>query len=184
VVGNQVNLTYRIESFSTGGQVLISDRTFQAVASAVEINSSRSVKAKGIEEPILIYDVKGINEPYNLHLKIEETIYRDLTQPIFLSYRCLDGKQIDDQLWQGRLISLSQKEGIIESLDAPIFLPPALTNIKINFSHHNPDRGLVEEVYAKVLDKSGQLPHSFCINFSSPPPKVAEFLKDLYQTSL
>ncbi len=183
VVGSQVNLTYRIESFSTGGQILISERTFQAVESSVEINSFRSVKAKGIEEPILIYEVKGINEPYNLHLEVEEAIYRDLTKPVLLSYVCLDGKQIDDHIRQGRLIRLSQKEGIIESLDSPTFVPSALTNIKINFSHHNPELDSTDEVYAKVLDKPSQTPNSFYINFSSPPPKVAEFLKNLYQTA-
>ncbi|MEB3229027.1 MAG: adenylate/guanylate cyclase domain-containing protein [Synechocystis sp.] len=179
VVGSQVNLTYRIESFSIGGQILISERTFQAVASTVEINGSRAVKAKGIEEPILIYDVKGINSPYNLYLTVEETIYRDLAEPIFVTYVCLEGKQINDQIWQGKLIKLSPKEGIIESLDSPTFLPPPLTNIKINF----PDAQLGVEVYAKVLAKPSANAQTFTINFSSPPPQVAEFLHQRYLAS-
>ncbi|MEY2983982.1 MAG: Adenylate cyclase, partial [Cyanobacteriota bacterium] len=183
VVGNQVNLTYRIESFSTGGQILISERTFQAVATTVEINDCRSVKAKGIEAPILIYDVKGINDPYNLHLAVEEIHYRDLAEPVLLSYVCLDGKQIDEHVWQGKLLKLSPKQGIIESLESPPFLPAALTNIKINFSHPYFHEDVAAEVYAKVLDTPNPSAPTFTVNFSSPPPNIATFLHQRYLSS-
>lgn len=183
VVGNQVNLTYRIESFSTGGQILISERTFQAVANAVDIKSTQSVKAKGIEEPILIYEVQGIKAPYHLSLPVEAIVYRDLAMPVLLSYVCLEGKHIDEQVRQARLLRLSQKEGLIESLDSPAFVPPALTNIKITFMPDNPERHLNEDLYAKILDKDCDHPNGFFVRFSSPPPKIQAYLDGLYASA-
>jgi adenylate cyclase len=56
IVGNQVNLTYRIESYTTGGQILISENTLQEAEETVIINGTKIVQPKGIQEFITIYD--------------------------------------------------------------------------------------------------------------------------------
>ena len=64
VIGSQVNLTSRIESFTSGGQVFISESTREAVGAAFKIDGQMSVEAKGVERPIRIYDVR-IENPSN-----------------------------------------------------------------------------------------------------------------------
>ena len=84
VVGSQVNLTYRIESYTTGGQILISGTTFKEVESIIEINDEKEVMPKGVKKPITIYDVGGLGGKYNLFLQKREEIYRPLKEAICL----------------------------------------------------------------------------------------------------
>ena len=56
LVGNKVNLTYRIESYSTGGEILISETTLQEVGeSLLIIDGQKLVPPKGVKQPINIY---------------------------------------------------------------------------------------------------------------------------------
>jgi len=64
VIGSQVNLTSRIESFTAGGQILISESTREAVGDAFKIDCQMSVEAKGVEKPIKIYEVR-VENPLN-----------------------------------------------------------------------------------------------------------------------
>src|SRR4028119_805909 len=72
VVGSQVNLTYRIESYTVGGQILISESTLNEVASIVKIDGQKEIKPKGVQQPITIYEIGGIGGGYNLFLSREE----------------------------------------------------------------------------------------------------------------
>jgi len=82
IVGNQVNLTYRMESYTVGGQILIAERTFQAVRSIALINSSREIQSKGLQHPITIYDVAGIGGKFNLYLPQTTETYLPLPTEI------------------------------------------------------------------------------------------------------
>ncbi|KTD41309.1 adenylate/guanylate cyclase domain-containing protein [Legionella parisiensis] len=56
-IGSSVNLSSRIQDLSLGGQILISESTYQEVAKDIEINGHLRVKVKGVQSPITIYDV-------------------------------------------------------------------------------------------------------------------------------
>ncbi|AWN74306.1 adenylate/guanylate cyclase domain-containing protein [Legionella anisa] len=56
-IGSSVNLSSRIQDLSLGGQILISEATYQEVAKDIEINGHLRVKVKGVQLPITIYDV-------------------------------------------------------------------------------------------------------------------------------
>src|SRR4029079_2938668 len=60
VVGSHVNLTSRIQSYTTGGQILISEATRQEVGQILKFGKQSEVKAKGIEHPISLFEVLGI----------------------------------------------------------------------------------------------------------------------------
>ena len=107
IVGKQVNLTYRIESYTVGGQIFISESTLKQAEPIVKIIGERQVKPKGVQQPITIYEVGGIAGDYNLYLKQEEEIFVNLSQPIMFEYAVLDGKDISDTLEIGKLIQLS-----------------------------------------------------------------------------
>ena len=61
-VGSAINIAYRIESCTNGGQILISPTTYEKVQSLIHVRGKNEVKLKGIEDPITIYDVCGIKE--------------------------------------------------------------------------------------------------------------------------
>ena len=110
IVGSQVNLTYRIESYTTGGQILISETTLNDTRSVVKIGGQKQVKPKGVQEPITIYEVIGIAGFYNLYLPPkEEEIFLPVAEDIPLQYTILDGKHVSDAIFKGRLVKLSIK---------------------------------------------------------------------------
>jgi adenylate cyclase len=74
VVGNTINLASRIESFTVGGQILISESTKKACNAALRIDDQWLVRAKGIKQPITIYQLGGIADPYNIQLAEPEHI--------------------------------------------------------------------------------------------------------------
>ena len=68
VVGSHVNLTSRIQSYTTGGQILISEATRQEVGQILRLGKQSEVKAKGIEHPITLFEVFGIGGKHKLQL--------------------------------------------------------------------------------------------------------------------
>jgi adenylate cyclase len=68
IVGHAVNLGARIESFSVGGQVLISENTRQIVGRRFHTEGPYMVEGKGVGEPIEIWEVRGYAENQDLVL--------------------------------------------------------------------------------------------------------------------
>ena len=63
VIGNQVNVAARLESLAKAGQILISQRTYSRVRDLVEVEKVGEIKVKGIHNPIITYNVKGLQTP-------------------------------------------------------------------------------------------------------------------------
>ncbi|HBL57381.1 MAG TPA: adenylate/guanylate cyclase domain-containing protein [Cyanobacteria bacterium UBA8803] len=177
VVGSQVNLTYRIESYTTEGQILVSESTLKAAGPGLRIDGEKQVQPKGIKEPITIYDIGGIGEPYNLFLTKEEEVFLPLPEEIPCQYAVLDGKHISDSLLKASLIKLSDKGGEVRS---PNPVAP-LTNIKMNlFTPDNPSQAS-EDIYAKVLEKPTEN-SGFYIYFTAMPPDIQKMIENLYKS--
>jgi class 3 adenylate cyclase len=68
VVGHHVNFTARVESYTAGGQVLVSERTRDACNGLIRTRGEMSVRPKGIDEEVKLYDVAAMGAPYNLEL--------------------------------------------------------------------------------------------------------------------
>jgi len=68
VVGHHVNFASRIESYTAGGQILVSERTLDACNGMLQTRGEMSVRPKGIDEDVKLFDVASIGEPYNISL--------------------------------------------------------------------------------------------------------------------
>jgi class 3 adenylate cyclase len=79
IVGQQVNLAARIESYTGGGQTLISTSTKDACGDLLDLGGHMEVHPKGVAEPITIYEVRGIGGSYNVHLP-EHPVERNDTE--------------------------------------------------------------------------------------------------------
>ncbi len=58
IVGADVNLTDRIQASAAGGKVVISEKTYEAVAHNVEISQQFEVCLKGVEDNHTLYEVR------------------------------------------------------------------------------------------------------------------------------
>ncbi len=182
VVGCQVNLTYRIESCTTGGQILISQSTLTEAGSIVKIDGQKEVRFKGVKQPLAIYEVGGIGGEYNLFLPQEQEVFFPLSEEIPTQYELLNGKNITDNLFDGSLVELSAKGAQVRCASGRRNdLPSELSNIKLNLlSKYYGIRQASEDIYAKVLEKSVDN-GSFYIRFTAQPPAVKERLNSLYK---
>ncbi len=181
VVGNQVNLVYRIESYTTGGQILISESTFNQAYSILNIIGQTQVQPKGARQPLIVYEVGGMAGKYNLFLPQVKEIFLPLLSEISLYYTILEGKHVNENIFQGKLIELSEKGGKIKAqANYEDCLPLSLTNIKLNLIWDDQSSQWSEDVYAKVTQESTEM-NSFYIRFTAKPPQVENRIAAIYQ---
>ena len=81
VVGRAVNLTARIESYTVGGQIFISDSTLSECGDICRIDSAMQVMPKGVKQPLTIHELGGIGGDFQLFLPPKpEMTWRELDQ--------------------------------------------------------------------------------------------------------
>jgi adenylate cyclase len=178
VVGSQVNLTYRIESYTVGGQVLISELTLKEAGSIVKVEGQKEVYTKGVKKPVTIYDVVGIGGQYNLFLKQQEEEFFPLAEAIPIQYAILDGKHVSAVMLKGNLVKISAKGAEVSSQSSVV----DLSNIKFNLLTQNTPDSASEDIYAKVIERETDK-GNFCIHFTSLPPDIESMLNNLYESS-
>ena len=181
VVGNQVNLTYRIESYSTSDEILISETTLIEVGrSLLRIDGQKLVQPKGVKQPINIYNIGGIAGEYNIFLQKEEEIFLDLAEEMLIQYIMLEGKDVGENLFSGSFVKLSAKGALVKSDSQETnSIPSVFTNIKINLFPSTNLGAIGEDIYAKVVDKPVESGY-FYILFTSKPPEVKALLEAQY----
>ncbi|MBF2029932.1 MAG: adenylate/guanylate cyclase domain-containing protein [Oscillatoriales cyanobacterium C42_A2020_001] len=180
VIGSHVNLAARIESYTVGGQILISEDTLREAAYDVQVDGELKVEPKGIRNPITLYEIGGIGGKYNLFLPKVNEPWTELTPVLQLEYTVLEGKHAVGNLFQGTLTRLSASEAELHTAhDLDL-----LSNLKLHLLT-NPDcsqsseKQRSEDVYAKVTRKLEGSKPRFLIRFTSIPPKVAVILQSL-----
>jgi adenylate cyclase len=173
VVGSDVNLTGRIESYTTGSQVLISPTTHQEVVPLLSIGQQLTVEPKGVVEPITIYDVRGMGGKHNLFLREGKDSFTPLSVAIPLHCAILAEKHVGRTVFNGALVSLSKKGGMVRS-DSPA---EPLSNIKIGLMHPNGTE-VAGDLYAKVIENSTDSEAGFSIRFTSMSPEITAFLNE------
>ncbi len=144
-VGSAINTTYRIESYTSGGQILISPSTYKRVRNQVLIKDAIEVSFKGIDQPVMLYDVKSIKGTYEVSLaeKPPEE-FRCLETPMAVTCFVLAGKAVWGRAIPGRLIRLCAT-GAEAFLDFEVALH---SNLKILLV--SPETSSLSGIYAKV----------------------------------
>ncbi len=171
VVGSHVNLTSRIQSFTLGGQILISKPTRKEVDAILKIGKQMEVKAKGFEQPIPLSEVQGIGGTHKLSLpEIEDTLV-PLPQEIPLRYTVVEGDHYSGEMFTGSFVKLSAK-GAEARLENPV---PPLSNLNMNLIDSNGEE-IPGVIYGKVVEKSSKSSTVFSVRFTSMSPEIETFL--------
>ena len=115
VVGSNVNLCGRIESYTVGGQVLISPETREQVGAELEIAQEMTVYPKGVKGELLLSQVTGIGAPYNLSVKISEMKPVPLPRPVPVRFHQLEGKHGGARSFYGGITAVAHGGAILDS---------------------------------------------------------------------
>ncbi len=172
VVGSGVNMTSRIESYTVGGQILISESLYEQAGEIMRIDAQREVFPKGAETPLKIYEVGGIAGGFNLALEEMDPAPVALVRQIPVRYAVLEGKHVGRKGIEGLMVKLSKKCAEID-LDEPVEL---LSNLKMNL--RGVDEDLMDKVfYGKVIGNAGDRGNPHVIRFTAVPPEVRSYLQ-------
>ncbi|MBQ6971700.1 MAG: PAS domain S-box protein [Synergistaceae bacterium] len=161
-MGETVNLAGRVETFTVGGQVYISERTRAKITEELFTSGEQSFMPKGAASPMKIFAVGGIGDIRILH---RDCVMRDVAKKAAVSFSLLEGKNVGDERYSGHVVKLSDDErcAVLET-EADV---AAMQNILLDIGG---------PLYAKALSNDGG---NITICFTSKPDCFGEWVKSL-----
>ncbi|MBQ1310638.1 MAG: PAS domain S-box protein [Blautia sp.] len=169
VAGSHVNLCGRIESYTVGGQILISSdvrRELSAsleAANSLEVAKEMTVFPKGSQSPLELSDVIGIGAPYNLSIPAATLSPAYFSKPVPVCFYKLDGKRGLAERFYAGLAASGMNSGI---LDTQTHLE-LFDNIQIDADG---------KLYAKIMEKK---PDGYLIQYTSVPENFKAWLSNI-----
>lgn len=169
VVGRHVNLTSRIESYTVGGQTLISESTREACGELLRIDDQADILPKGVRAPITVYEVGGIRGAYHIALPEKQSpVLLPVNPPLSVRFCLLSGKNNQNHWYNAQLMQISERVLLLEA----DMRPDKWSNIRV---HLAPPDGAVtrlgqgddEPCYAKITQIDPQNPRLFHITLTS-----------------
>ncbi|MBI2162403.1 MAG: HAMP domain-containing protein [Candidatus Rokubacteria bacterium] len=150
VVGNAVNVAARVESATVGGQVFVSAAMLERVRDLAEVGAPVPVEVKGIAEPLVLYELRGIAGRFAQRLPemaTEGDPQVDVALP--LTCRVIEGKVVGEERVSGTVRRLGTRRLDVR-LDAPL---PQLTNVRLrlNYPGLGYDSG---DLYGKIVGEA------------------------------
>jgi adenylate cyclase len=115
VAGKHVNICGRIESYTVGGQILISPDTRNAIEADLTITSEMTVLPKGAVEELVLSHVTGIGDPYNIHIESKKDVPKALKEPIPICFHKISEKHTMDKPYYGGITALGHDSAILET---------------------------------------------------------------------
>ena len=175
-IGHNVNIASRIESYSIGGQILISQKTLQACKLKLTIDSQIQVVAKGIKKPILIYDIIGIHDDASLSLVSHDQLQLiQLDKPFPVHLTIIDNeKRSGSAILQGTVIKLGPAAAEITASSNCRYL----TNLSLSLVDAG-KKTLTSESYGKVTKIISKTPPVFRIHFTFIPNEIELFFEKI-----
>jgi len=172
VVGRAVNLTARIESYTVGGQIFISESTLYECGDILRLDSAMKVMPKGVKEPLTIHEVGGIGGDFQLFLPPKQEItWIELTQGLPVQFTVMDWKHTGEQGHGGAITKIAPNMVEVHSK----VLPSPLANLRISL--YDPDDcEISDDLYGKVIARLSESPPAFQVHFTSLPPEAETFL--------
>ncbi|MBR4150868.1 MAG: PAS domain-containing protein [Firmicutes bacterium] len=162
IVGSHVNLCGRIESYTVGGQVLISPMTRESCGAELEIAQEMSVYPKGVKGELVLSQVTGIGEPYNVCVKQSKSAPKELPESIPVRFHRLEGKHGSAKSFYGGITAVAH-DCVVLDTQAELNV---LDNIQL-------DAG--GKLFCKVMEKHGC---SVLIRFTSIPSGYEAWLRE------
>jgi class 3 adenylate cyclase len=169
-VGAAINVAYRIESQTIGGQVLLGPRTYELVRDLVDVRGTLELSLKGVEARLVVYDLAAIRGRYATALDERTEAARvPLDPPVAATCFRLDGKRVTET-------------GLAASLRA-VSATTAEASVSGDLAERESVRLVVDgmDAYVKVLEIRGG--GDLLLAFTDVSPQLKRWLQDKLVTS-
>ncbi|MCA1961874.1 MAG: HAMP domain-containing protein [Desulfomonile sp.] len=173
VVGAEVNFCGRIESYTLGGQVLISQSTLDRVRDIVEVRDVVDVEMKGLPGVVKLYDVHAIHGAYNVRLRDVPDAPDAISEWIPAAISRLENKTVTPIAHSAWITHVSERSSVVLTNQQ---LPP-MAEVRIDLLEQEQGRS-VGEVFAKVLSaESMGNGYSNNLRFTFVSPEMRRLLR-------
>jgi len=174
-VGSPINMAFRIEAYTTGGQILISPDVYEKVQEQVQTRESIKVSFKGIDRAVELHDIVGIKGHYQLELAEKPSDrLSTLQSPVPITCFPLKGKIVADESIAGQIVRFGDFSAEV-TLEGPL---ERHANLKVVLATSETER--LPGIYAKVASLLQTNTDSETINllleFTWLPADVKQFL--------
>lgn len=161
VVGSLVNLCGRIESYTTGGQILISESMRAAIPNPLTIERELLVRPKGVSGEQVLFHVTGIGEPYNVSIKVKNDTPKALREPIPVYFSLIREKHTLEERHYAGITAIGRGTCVME------------TEVALNV-YDNLQVQAGGRLLSKVLDVNSG---SYLLQFTSIPAGFSDWVK-------
>lgn len=148
IVGTIINVTSRIESYTVGGQVLISEATRQICGDQLIVGASQSVTPKGVAGSLTIHEALAVEAPFHVKLDVAAETFSTPQPSLEVRYAVIRDKQV------GALTERATVEALSKSgLELRLHSDPGvavLTNLQLQLIAEDGEP-LPGEIYGKIL---------------------------------
>ncbi len=170
IVGSTINLTSRVESFTVGGQVLISEATRARCGELLQLGAAQVVSPKGVKGTLTIHEALGVIAPFNVSLQSAAEELVKPNAPIELRFGLVKNKQVAELSHVAHVEALSAL-GLELKVDEEL---PTLSDLQMRVVDGGGLRG--GDLYGKVL-RSNVRPNVVYLRLTSVPPELKPFLE-------
>jgi len=173
VVGAPVNHAGRIESFTVGGQILVSEATLQQAGGDLTVGERFTIDAKGAREPLVVFDLLGVLGDNAVALPARAELFVALRDELPVEYSVMAGKTVGAETFAGGFVEISSSGGVLRSKRRL----RALSDLKMTLKPAG--QAAAPDLYAKVLGTRGEQDELFRLRFTSVPSEVEACLKTI-----
>lgn len=170
IVGATINLTSRVESYTVGGQVLISEATRARCGELLTLGASQEVAPKGVKGTLQLHEVLAVGAPFDVRLNQATEALSPPVAPLSLRYAIVEGKAVGEPVHPARVEALSEL-GMELRVEQDL---KALTNLQLRVVE---GEGLKPgDLYGKVL-RTEVRPGVVYLRLTSVPPELKPVLE-------
>lgn len=154
VIGGIVNECSRIESYTVGGQIYVSEDVIANMNGSVRVSNRLEVAAKGLHKPIEICDVMGISGSYECELnqRVDEYAVSLDDVMMFEMHTIIDNK-IEKIMINARVEELTTKHAVVAMEHGTVSV---FDDVWITAKNEDGDE-LFRDIYAKIIDKNREI---------------------------
>jgi class 3 adenylate cyclase len=132
IVGAAVNLAARVEGCTVGGQIFLSPTAYEQIRDLVEVAPPVPVEVKGIAEPLLLYELRGIGGQFAQRLpEMDTEVDQQVHVSLPLTCWVIDGKVISKDALTGTVLQLGMRQLEVR-LDTSL---RPLTNVRLRLRY-------------------------------------------------
>ena len=115
VVGSHVNLCGRIESYTTGGQILISPQTRSMIRCDLDVAQELEVYPKGVNGMLTLSHITGIGEPYVLSCSNDSAKADMVPVSVPIKFKRIADKHCSEAMFDGIIIQINETYAILKT---------------------------------------------------------------------